>query len=320
MPSSPASFISFFLFFSGGFSKFLILGRATRWYSSQTAQYGILLIPSSSTRASVAKQRPGSYRPAGRVTGWLAAFYRGREPLLCAVNNSAGLVQLRTQLVYRKKIPFRIFHAQQLVVDLRLRWKSQAGRRLDEKRALVSVDFWRGGRPASCGFRLSGERFVQGHGPLPMRSVQRGGRRRGPDVGQPGHRSLLPHHLTQTIAQCQIWCCCAWGNGRRVRLTDSTPTLSFWPSTRYIVVLSGQLLALPRKYIRSAIFLKPKLKKGDGHSWRDRLLLPGNTDRTAVHSALLRTNGNNPTWWPSFSALLHFPNLYPALQLPSINY
>ena len=86
------------------------------------------------------------------------------------------------------------------------------------------------------------------------------------------------------------------GRGRRAGVSDwsiqrrSTPNLLFWPSTSYIIVLVGQLLALSSKSGPSKfLFFLPKLKNGDGQS-RRQLLLPGNVAGTAVHSALLRAN------------------------------
>ena len=93
--------------------SFLNFGPAIRWYRSQTAQYGNLLLPLL-IQSTAQRQR---HRLVGvtLIIGSVAAEDEGRY--VCAVNNSAGLVQSRTQLVYREKIHVRIAQQPVLVVD-----------------------------------------------------------------------------------------------------------------------------------------------------------------------------------------------------------
>ena len=73
--------------------------KCIRWYRSQTALYGNLVLPLLIPSAAGQRQRH-------RLVGWTliigSVAAEDESRYVCPANNSAGLVQSRTQIVYRE--------------------------------------------------------------------------------------------------------------------------------------------------------------------------------------------------------------------------
>lgn len=85
----------------------------SRWYRSQTGQYGHLLLPLVTSGHALQRTPPESTNAARHrlIGGTLIVSSVGPEDrgrYVCAVNNSMGLVESRTELVFRDKVHVRI--------------------------------------------------------------------------------------------------------------------------------------------------------------------------------------------------------------------
>lgn len=93
------------------------LSIAGRWYRSQTVQYGNLMLPLIPVQRQQHGIGAGSGGVGGRyrliggtlVIGSIVPEDQGRY--VCSVNNSAGVVESRTELLFREKLQVRILEA-----------------------------------------------------------------------------------------------------------------------------------------------------------------------------------------------------------------
>ncbi|XP_045031535.1 Down syndrome cell adhesion molecule-like protein Dscam2 isoform X5 [Daphnia magna] len=138
-----------------------------KWYKSQTIQYGNLLLPLVASAAT--QEHRGGVLGLGRhrlVGGTLliasvVAEDQGRY--ICSVNNSMGLVESRTELVFRDKLQVRIVESSNVVVVAAAASAAQHIQVVDAETSVTITCHFSGSPRPVVSWLKDGQRYLVGN-------------------------------------------------------------------------------------------------------------------------------------------------------------